>query len=172
LGTLICALRGRARFAHLQEEFMRVRLPLMSVAYWVLPLSLCGTWGCGGSPPPADVRLAPAYQNLRNLSIAYAQATTELKRPPKNANELKPHLEKRGIELKDVLHSAVDGAELVIQWGADLSAMKPQEGKYPIWVYEKCARNGKRWVLQARDPVELTEEQFKNSEFAPVRKKA
>jgi hypothetical protein len=135
-----------------------------SIACWIL---LSGTCGCGKSPP-ADVRLTAAHQNLKSLSIAYMQATTELKRPPKNADELKPFVAKRGVDLNNVLRSAVDGAELVIQWGADLPNMKAQDGKYPIWAYEKNLHNGKRWVLQARDPIEITEEEFKNSTFAPV----
>jgi len=143
-----------------------VRFPLTTGAGWVLCVLLCGACGCGGSPQ-ATVAIAPAHNNLRNLSLAYMQATTDLKRGPKNAQELKPYAAKAGYDLKEILNSPIDGAELVIQWGVDPRTLKSQDGKYPIWVYEKNPHGGKRWVLQGKSPVEMPEDELKNSPFAP-----
>lgn len=146
--------------------------PSTSGARWVLCVLLCGAVGCGGgSAPQATVGIPPAHNNLRNLSIAYMQATTELKRGPKSAEELKPFAAKAGFELKELVNSAVDGAELVIHWGVDPRNLKSQDGKYPIWVYEKNLHSGKRWVIQGRSPVEMSDEEFKNSPLSPGMKK-
>jgi len=149
----------------------KVCSPLASGAGWFLPVFLCGAFGCGGESPKATIGIPAAHNNLRNLSIAYMQATTELKRGPKSAEELKPFATKAGFDIKEIVNSPIDGAELVIQWGVDPRNLKSQDGKYPIWVYEKNPHSGKRWVLQGKSPVEMSEDELKNSPLAPGMKK-
>jgi hypothetical protein len=145
----------------------KVRFSLRSSVSLVLAL-LCGVNGCAPDAPK-KIEIPAAYNNLRNLVVAYSQATTSLKHPPANAGEIKPFLEKFGNP-KEMLTST-DGTELVIHWGVNLKNLKSQEGKFPIWVYETNPHDGKRWVIQERHPTELTEEAFMNSIFAPGMKK-
>lgn len=107
---------------------------------------------------------------MRNLSTAYMQATLALGHPPKNAQELTPYLAKLG-DVKELLKSPIDGEDLVIAWGVDMRSLKRQGSDFPIWVYEKNDHNGKRWVLQERNPMEMTNEQLANAPFAPGFKK-
>ncbi len=79
-----------------------------------------------------------------------------------------PYLTKLG-DPKAILSSPVDGVPLIIQWGTDLQ--KQQDGHFLVWGYEKNSHNGKRWVLQGRLPIELTEEELRNVPFAPGLKK-
>jgi len=146
-----------------------VRLLLGAGPVWVF-LVLLGACGCGGSPQ-VKIEIPPAHNNMRNLTIAYLNATSALNRPPKNADELKTPAKTLGVEVKDLTTSPIDGAELVIQWGVDIRALKSQDGKYPIWAYEKNPHGGKRWVLQSRNPVEMTEEEFKSAPLAPGMKR-
>lgn len=136
---------------------------------WVLLVLLSGAYGCGASKP-IEVEIAPTYNNLRNLTLAYMQATMSLNHPPANAEQLRPFLAKMG-DPKELLSSPIDGEELVIHWGVDLRSLRAKGNDWPIWVYEKNAHNGKRWVIQERNPIELTEEQFQQSLFAPGMKK-
>jgi hypothetical protein len=131
---------------------------------------LSGVVGCGGSST-TTVEVPKAQNNLRNFTSTYLSATERLRRPPKNADELKTDATKLGYDLKELTTSPIDGADLVVQWGVDIKALKSQDGKYPIWAYAKNPHNGKRWVLQSRHPVEMSEEEFKESPLAPGMKR-
>jgi len=126
--------------------------------------------GCGGSSQ-TNIEVPKAQNNLRSLTKVYMDATEGLKRPPKNAEELKPYATKMGADVKELTSSPVDGAELAIQWGADIRALKSQDGKYPIWAYEKNPHSGKRWVVQSKYIAEMSEEEFKNTPLVPGMKR-
>ena len=115
-----------------------------------------------------EVAASTEFNSLKNLTTAYSFATSGLSRPPRNADEVKPYLEKLG-DPKALLTSPRDGSELVIQWGTDL--LKKQDGHSQVWGYEKNPRNGKRWVLQGRMPVELSDEELRNVPFVAGLKK-
>jgi hypothetical protein len=139
-------------------------------AFVVLIPLLCGSLGCGGSDRPKEMTVAPAHDQLRNLTTAYAQATNALNRPPANAEEVKPYFAKLGGE--DAPRPTIDWADWQVHWGADLRNLPPgPDGVGPIWVYAKNPVGGKRWVVQGRFPVELTEDQFRAAAFAPGLKK-
>lgn len=133
----------------------------------ILPLLLCGIVGCGADASKG-VEVAPATESLRSLTTAYSFATQSLGRPPRNAEEIKPFLAKHG-DAAALLKSPTDGTDLVIQWGTDL--LKPQDEKFPVWAYEKNAHNGKRWVIQGRRPVEMSDEELRSVPFARGMKK-
>jgi hypothetical protein len=134
----------------------------------VLPVLFCWAFGCG-SPPPKEVPTIPAQANLRSLALGYANATTRLKHPPKNVEDLKPYLKDLG-DPAELLKSPTDGTELAIGWGTDI--MKQKDGQFVIWAYDKSTHGeNKRWVIRGRFPAELTEEQVQNSVFATGLKK-
>ena len=110
--------------------------------------------------------MVAAPNRLRNFTMAYLHATNALNRPPRNAEELKPYLTKIG-DPKELLSSPRDGAEWIVHWGADLRKLPAQGDKSPVWLYEKNPHAGKRWVLRERNPMELADEEFRNSLFAP-----
>jgi len=126
--------------------------------------------GCGGSSQ-TNIEVPKAHNNLRTLTKVYVEATDSLKHPPKNAEEFKAYAAKAGVDVKDLTTSPVDGAELVIQWGVDIRTLKSQDGKYPIWAYEKNPHSGKRWVLQSKYIAEMSEEEFKDSPLVPGMKR-
>ena len=121
--------------------------------------------GCGSGPVHPTV-VVPSYNQLRNFTLAYAQATASLQHPPKNAAELRPFLEKFG-SADELLRSPTDRELLVVHWNTDIGKLQSQNNLEPIWVYEKNSHSGKRWVLQGRNPVELTESEFRAAPFAP-----
>jgi hypothetical protein len=137
---------------------------------WALPVLLCGTYGCGGDAPKST-EVSPLHNNLRTFTLAYVNATKELNRPPRNPEEIKPYLTKLGGNPSEILRSTSDGEELVIQWGSPISKMSAPDGKMLVWVYEKNAHDGKRWVLQGRFATEMTEDEFRNASFSPGIKK-
>lgn len=121
--------------------------------------------GCGGGGPVLS-DTAKEREQLRKVVLAYTQATSKLKRPPKDAKELRPFLEKVG-DPDQLLRSPRNGEEFVIHWGTNLSSL-PQVGlRWPIWLYEKTPHRGTRWVVQERKPFELTEDEFRQAAFAP-----
>ncbi len=66
-----------------------------------------------------------------------------------------------------MLNSPIDGAELVVKWGVDLKTLRPQDNKQPVWGFERNSRGGKRWVLQARLPVEMSDQELRDAVFVP-----
>ena len=58
----------------------------------IASLMICGILGCG-SNAPVEVTLPPTHNNLRNFTLAYAQASNALKHPPRNADEIKPFVD-------------------------------------------------------------------------------
>jgi len=138
------------------------------MTYGFLCIVICAACGCG-SPAPKDVPSIPAQDQLKNLVLGYARATSKLKRPPQNVEELKTHLKEFG-DPNELLKSPTDGSEMVIGWGVDI--MKQKNGQFILWAYEKNPHGeNKRWVILGRFPSELTEEQVQNATFAPGLKK-
>jgi hypothetical protein len=149
----------------------KVHFPAASVGGLAMSLLLCGVVGCG-APAGKSVEVPSAFNSLHNLSMGYKFAMRGLQRPPRNADEIKPQLEKmveKPGDAKALLSSPTDGTDLIIQWGTD--PVKQQEGQHVVWVYEKNASGGKRWVIQGWHPVEMTDEQLRNAQFAPGMKK-
>jgi hypothetical protein len=146
---------------------------LRSGASWALCVLLCGACGCG-DPAPKSVETAPSLNTLRTFSTAYTQATIGLNRAPRNADEIKSYLSKlsEGKDPKEFLKSPIDGAPFVIAWGVDPRSLKgTEDGKFPIWAHEANPHSGKRWVVQSRHVIEMSEDDFRNATFAPGLKK-
>jgi hypothetical protein len=165
----LAAWRGKSDFVA-KEWMFGVLNGRLSLMIRFLLVFLCGVVGCGASQKSEELTIPPVYNNLRQLSVSYSQATSELGRPPRSAEEAKPFLAKNG-DPKELLQSPLDGAPFVIQWGVDVRRLTTADGKKIIWVYEANAHSGKRWVLQERQIVELSEDDFRNAPFAPGMKK-
>jgi hypothetical protein len=116
-------------------------------------------------------QLAPpdGANRLRQLNQAYSQATLALKRPPRNAQELRPYLEKMG-NANDLMKSPRDNADYVIVWGTDPSKLTAGGGRAPIWMHEAHGQDGKRWVLEGRFVRLLSDDEFRNAPMATAPK--
>ena len=116
--------------------------------------------GCGRSTsvegPPPD----PTASRLRSITVAYAAATTKLRRPPNNLQELKPFLKEQG-NVDELLQSPRDGQPFEIVWGVDLNNPPADFGaKKLVVAYEQQGSGGKRFVATQFDAVEMTEQEF------------
>jgi hypothetical protein len=147
------------------------RLPVRAL-WLVLIISMGYCIGCGvhvETPEP----LSEAEENLSKIGRAYMQAGSGLKRPPRNAKELLPYLEKNGAT-EQVLRSPRDGQEYVILWDVKSSELAPkpvQEGlpadrRFPVLAYEKTGEGGSRFVLQVPNRVvAMTNEELREAYF-------
>jgi len=129
-----------------------------------LCLAVAGCGPSGGVDGPVDA----SRQNLQKIGVAYAQATTRLKRPPKNLSDLLPSLKEQG-EPAEILRSPDDGEEYVILWGVDFRWPPPgQRDPSVVLAYEKRGKAGKRHVLRLPTRVVLmTDDELKKTEFPP-----
>ncbi len=144
----------------------KMRFPTVSVAGLMVSVLLGGAVGCNSNEK--EVALSPAQNSLHSLAMAYKFASSSLNHMPRSVEELMPFLTQHG-DPKTLLSSPTDGSELVIQWGTD--PLKQQDGQYPVWVYEKNATSGQRWVIQRLHPVQMTDDQLREVPFAPGLKK-
>src|SRR4249919_1827191 len=94
----MCAVSNRCRFA---------MVGLTAVVVLLLPLAGAG---CGSSKPVV-AQNDETQRNLLRISAAYSQATIAQKRPPNNAEELKPFLKDEQGHPLDVLRSPEDGED-------------------------------------------------------------
>jgi hypothetical protein len=139
-----------------------------AVRFHLLLLVLLTLAGCSGTG--ADRPLDPTEERLFKIGNAYLAATTRLKRPPKNADELKPSLE--GGADADALRSPRDGQPFVIIWGVDFNRLPPgRDDIYTVAAYEQRGADGKRYVLHfPRGVVLLTDEELRKAAFPPGHK--
>lgn len=117
--------------------------------------------GCssGNQVPPQD----PSRSALAKVVEAYMGAQQRLNRPPKNAEELRPHLAGNS----DALRSPNDGEPYVIVWGVDLRTPTIQGDSLPIFIYERKGKNGRRYAADVMlgTPI-LSDQEFRAAQFA------
>jgi hypothetical protein len=129
-----------------------------------------GLSGCGsknvGKPLP------PVTEQLRAIGLAYAKATTELERPPTKKEDLYPYFPKDDDPEKtknpaDYFISLSDGEEFVIDWGFDIRTVRISDHPktMPVIAYEKKGVDGKRFALQVRYVVHVTDEDLAELPF-------
>jgi hypothetical protein len=104
-------------------------------------------------------------QNLQKIGIAYARATTQLNRPPKDVNDLLPSLKEQG-DTPEILHSPDDGEDYVILWGVDFRHPSAAGDASVVLAYEKTGKGGRRHVLQLPAQVRLlTNDELQKAPF-------
>jgi hypothetical protein len=120
-------------------------------------LVAAGLLGCSGTA----IRNTdpPVSTNLQKLGEAYMLATDKLKRPPRDLNELTPHL-KDGGDIKSLAEP------YVVVWGADYRNY--ELGGTPLIIaYEKSSSGGKRWVFTVDGAVHMSSEALAKAQFPP-----
>jgi hypothetical protein len=107
-------------------------------------------------PPPKD------SNNLRGIIRYYVTATSNLRRPPKNMDELKAVLAGLVDDPSPYFRSTRDGEEYVVVWGLRLDSVPADT----IIAYERTGVDGKRMVIN-RDGVakEVSKEEFAGLKF-------
>ena len=136
-----------------------------SLALAVVSFAMCLSGPGCSSPPPAAVPMNPSFSNLRIIRTAYVRASQQLDRPPENLQELMPYLKEAG-DPATILRSPDDGQDYKIVYGVDILHGEP--GHWPVIAYEqRGGADGKRFVLQGREPQRLTEEEFKKASLPP-----
>jgi hypothetical protein len=116
--------------------------------------------GCSRHKKVADPFEKPEFRtNLESIGQAYRKASTQLKHPPKNAEELKPFLKEFG-DPDSILVSPHDGQPYVILWGRDISNRSLQ-----IIAHERQGVNGTRFVLTAFGAAPMSDEEFQKQDL-------
>lgn len=147
------ALRGRVAF--FSNRFLSTT-PLAT--FLALAVALASLAGCGDAPRVQK----GTGEKLEQFSAAYRAATEKLRRPPANAEELKPFLG-NGQSLESVLNSPNDNQPHVVIWGADVRA--GMELKPLVIAYEKEGSGGNRFVMTAMGVFLMGPEDFKEANF-------
>jgi hypothetical protein len=127
---------------------------------------LAGPTGCGSKPKVLP--LTSAETQLAHVAMAYSEAQDRLRRPPKNAEELKPYVKEYGNP-EELLISPNDRQPYVIVWGADISRGGPTDykGMWAILAYEQKGTGRKRVIVDTRArPLTIPEEDFAKLTFA------
>jgi hypothetical protein len=152
---------------------MNIRATSRAVSAFVLAVALAGCSSKTHSPGGPDL----VKENLTNLFKAYQLAERELRRPPRDAKELKPFLEKVNSS-EAALESPGDKQPFVVIWGANTGGKgmmadrkpdaNPNEPQYPpILAYEKVGTPTGRHVLFVMGPQTiLDEKRFREATFA------
>jgi len=128
---------------------------------------LAGLAGCGGCGTQVHViPLTPAEKELTAIAMAYNDAVSELGRPPKSAEELKPFLKRFG-DPEDLLVSPNDGQPYVVVWGANpVGGPTEYRGMFPILAYERQGASGKLAVTDIRGrPLTIPAEDLSKLKF-------
>ena len=133
------------------------KTPRISALCVLVCLSLAG---CSRTTLPA-VKLQETG-NLTTIGLAYNRATDKLGRPPKDLEELKPHLKDLG-DPDAILRSPHDGLPYVILFGRDIR--KVNEMPPPIIAYEQQGANGMRYVLTTMGIRPMTDAQFQEADL-------
>jgi hypothetical protein len=97
---------------------------------------------------------------IKNVGLAYLDASNALKRGPANPNELKPYLKKYG-DPDQLLISPNDGQPYEIAWG--IMPLRPSQAAQSkrFLAHEKTGKDGKRYALDFRGNVlHLSDEEF------------
>jgi hypothetical protein len=118
----------------------------------ILPLLALGLGGCSGCGQEVKVLpLTAAEKKLSAIAVAYQDTMSQLDRPPKSADDLKPFLKRFG-DPEDLLVSPNDSQPYVIVWGVDPTKGGPGEyqGMFPIIAYERQGAGGKLAVVDIR----------------------
>jgi hypothetical protein len=126
---------------------------------WLFFLLCAALAGCARATLP--VVKQQDTSNLTTISLAYNRATDKLGRPPKDLDELKPHLKELG-DPDAILRSPHDGQPYVILFGRNIrkvDVMPP-----PIIAYEQQGANGSRYVLTAMGVQPMSDEEFKKAD--------
>jgi hypothetical protein len=100
--------------------------------------------------------------NLSTIGLAYNRATDKLGRPPKDLEELKPHLKDLG-DPDAVLRSPHDGLLYVILFGRDIRNV--HEMPPPIIAYEQQGASGMRYVLTTMGIRPMTDAEFQKADL-------
>ena len=143
----------------------KVGRPIRSLLLGFLLVAAVQT-GCG--PKAHVVPFSPAEHNLKHIAMAYNDATSQLNRPPKNAEELKRFLKEFGNP-EELLVSPNDGQPYVIVWGVDPTRGGPTEyqGMWPVLAYERQGTGGARAITDIRGrPMRVPEADFPKLTFA------
>jgi hypothetical protein len=100
--------------------------------------------GCSNDKKPAE--LTQDEEAIKNVGLAYRDASSALRRGPANVNELKPYLKKYGDPDK-LLVSANDGQPYEIVWR--MMPLRPSKEAFskPFLAYEKTGKDGKRYAV-------------------------
>jgi hypothetical protein len=123
--------------------------------------------GCSSSSDVKVVPFSKAEQDLSKIAMAYSDAQSDLGRPPKNAEEIKPFLKGFGNP-EAMLTSPNDGQLYVVVWGANTTQGGPTEykGMFPILAYERKGAGGRRAVTDIRGrPMSIPDEDFPKLTF-------
>jgi hypothetical protein len=129
---------------------------------------------CASQAPPPEATAGEIH--LHKIGRAYLRACDGLKRPPRNAAELRPYLDPSDGE--DVFRSPRDGEEYVILWGVKAAELQRSNNsdpgqRYPVLAYEKRGATGQRYVLQMPPQVTLmSDEELKKARFPSAHKPA
>jgi hypothetical protein len=123
-------------------------------------------WGCGESKPAPNK--APGH--LRKIIQGFDLAIATNRRPPRDAEELKPFLQQisEKEDPEEILRSPNDGQPYEIMWGVN---PLQQEEFDALLAYEKNGVDGKRYVITvARIVKEMSDAEFKEARRASPRK--
>ncbi|MEY4180106.1 MAG: hypothetical protein RLY70_3680 [Planctomycetota bacterium] len=123
-----------------------------------MALAVAAVAGCGDAPRVQK----GTGEKLEQFSAVYRAATEKLRRPPANAEELKPFLSP-GQSLESLLNSPNDNQPHVVIWGADVRA--GMELKPLVIAYEKDGSGGNRFVMTAMGVFLMGPEDFKEANF-------
>jgi hypothetical protein len=95
-------------------------------------------------------------RRLGAIQYAYQEAIRNLRRPPRNVDEIKPHLATLG-DPETLLVSPRDGQRYMIVWNVDLESASTDPPTMYAW--EAVGAGGKRYVLTTLDiaPVDNAE---------------
>ncbi len=131
----------------------------------LLVVVLLSASSCG--PNEVVTRIPEDHARLKALVTVYAYACRDLKRPPKNVEELMPTLEKAKVySPREYLTSTRDGQPYAIVWGLDL------EGRYlgansPL-AYERVGQDGLRLLVTCdQEVMELSVDEMTQVEWPP-----
>jgi hypothetical protein len=141
------------------------RLQILAGVLGLFAVCLAGT-GCGKTEP-VQKDAQTSYQHLMAIRTGYWRATAELGRPPENPKEILAFMQNASGPKEDLLRSPDDGQEYKILWGVDVREyLTPRDdGQFPVLAYEQQGKDGRRYVLQVKNIVQMTDEEFKNAWF-------
>ena len=100
--------------------------------------------GCSNDKKPAE--LTQDEEAIKNVGLAYRDASNHLKRGPANVHELKPYLKKYG-DPEQILVSPNDGQPYEIVWGIIPLRQSQDAFSKRFLAYEKTGKDGKRYAL-------------------------
>ena len=110
---------------------------------------VCLSAGCGGGETSAEPD--ETEKRLRSIRLAYGMAMNELRRPPKDAKEIRAQLVKMEIpNPDDELTSARDGQPFVIVGGVFPKDMPESAKEARFIAYERVGSGGRKLGIDLR----------------------